>query len=57
MGLLDIALFQVSVPLSRTGSSELAEQVIATLRAHGVELREGGVRRLLLFGSIAWSDA
>ena len=34
-----------------------AEQVIATLRMHEAELREAGIRRLSLFGSVARGDA
>ncbi len=37
----------------RTG---LAEQVIATLRAHEAELRRAGISRLSLFGSVARGD-
>jgi predicted nucleotidyltransferase len=38
-------------------SAELAQHVIATLRAHEAELREAGIRRLSLFGSVARGDA
>jgi len=34
-----------------------AEQVIAALRAHNRELREAGIRRLSVFGSVARGDA
>jgi len=34
----------------------LADQVIATLRAHEAELRAAGIRRLSLFGSVARGD-
>jgi predicted nucleotidyltransferase len=37
--------------------SDLAEQVIAMLRAHEPELRQVGIRHLSLFGSIARGDA
>ncbi len=36
---------------------DLAEHVIATLRAHQAELREAGIRHLSLFGSVARGDA
>jgi predicted nucleotidyltransferase len=35
----------------------LADHVIATLRAHEVELRHAGIRHLSLFGSVARGDA
>jgi len=34
-----------------------AETIIATLRAHAAELRQAGIRRLSLFGSVARGDA
>jgi predicted nucleotidyltransferase len=34
-----------------------AKDVIATLRAHEAELRQGGIRRLSLFGCLARGDA
>jgi predicted nucleotidyltransferase len=34
-----------------------AEPVIATLRAHTVELRQAGIRRVGLFGSLARADS
>jgi uncharacterized protein len=43
--------------MSTTTTPELAEQVIATLRAHEAELRQAGIRRLCLFGSVARGDA
>jgi predicted nucleotidyltransferase len=43
--------------MTTTITTDLAEQVIAILRAHETELREAGVRRLSLFGSIARGDA
>jgi predicted nucleotidyltransferase len=43
--------------MSTTTTSELAEQVIATLRAHQAELRQAGIHRLSLFGSVARGDA
>ena len=42
--------------MSTTTSTDLAEQVIATLRAHEAELRQAGIRRLSLFGSVARGD-
>ena len=35
----------------------MAEHVITTLRAHEAELRQAGIRRLSLFGSVARGDA
>jgi predicted nucleotidyltransferase len=43
--------------MSTTTASDLAEHVIATLRAHEAELRQAGIRRLSLFGSVARGDA
>lgn len=43
--------------MSKTTTTDLAEHVIATLRAHEMELREAGIRRLALFGSVARGDA
>ncbi len=43
--------------MSTTSMPDLAEQVIATLRAHETELRRAGIRRLSLFGSVARGDA
>lgn len=43
--------------MSATTSTDLAERVIATLRAHEPELRAAGIRRLSLFGSVARGDA
>lgn len=40
-----------------TTTTELAERVIATLRAHEAELRQAGITRLSLFGSVARGDA
>jgi len=40
-----------------TTTIELAGHVIATLRAHEAELRQAGIRRLSLFGSVARGDA
>jgi predicted nucleotidyltransferase len=45
------------VPMSMTVAIDLAEHVVATLRAHEAELREAGIRRLSLFGSVARGDA
>lgn len=43
--------------MSTTTASGLAEHVIATLRAHEAELRQVGIRRLSLFGSVARGEA
>lgn len=43
--------------MSTTTTTDVAEQVIATLRAHEAELRQAGIRRLSLFGSVARGDA
>jgi predicted nucleotidyltransferase len=43
--------------MSTTSTTDLAEHVIATLRAHEVELRKAGIRHLSLFGSVARGDA
>ncbi len=43
--------------MSTTTTADLAEQVIATLRAHEAELRASGIARLSLFGSVARGDA
>ena len=43
--------------MSTTTTTDVAEQVIATLRAHKRELRQAGIRRLSLFGSVARGDA
>ena len=40
-----------------TTKTNLAERVVATLRAHEAELRHAGIRRLSLFGSVARGDA
>ena len=37
-------------------TTELAERVIAALRRHEAELRNAGIRRLSLFGSVARGD-
>ena len=39
-----------------TTTIDLAEHVIATLRAHEAELRQAGIRHLSLFGSVARGD-
>jgi predicted nucleotidyltransferase len=39
-----------------TTAPDLAEHVIAALRAHEAELRQAGIRRLSLFGSVARGD-
>jgi uncharacterized protein with HEPN domain len=38
--------------MSTTTTPDLAERVIATLRAHETELRRGGIRRLSLLALI-----
>ena len=43
--------------MSTTTSPDMAEQVLDTLRAHEAELREAGIRRLSLFGSVARGEA
>ena len=43
--------------MSTTTTIDLAEHVIATLRAHEAELRRTGIRHLSLFGSVARGDA
>jgi uncharacterized protein len=43
--------------MSTTATTDLAEHVIATLRAHEAELRQAGISRLGLFGSVARGDA
>lgn len=43
--------------MSTTTTTALAEHVIAILRAHEAELRQAGIRRLSLFGSVARGDA
>ena len=43
--------------MSSTVAINLADQVIATLREHEAELRQEGVLRLSLFGSLARGDA
>lgn len=40
-----------------THSAELAERLIATLRANQADLRRAGIRHLSLFGSFARGDA
>jgi len=43
--------------MSTTTITDLAESMIARLRSHETELRQAGVRRLSLFGSVARGDA
>ena len=43
--------------MSTTTTTDMAEHVIATLRAHELELRCAGIRHLSLFGSVARGDA
>ena len=38
-------------------TTAMTEQVIATLQAHEAELRQAGIRRLSVFGSVARGDA
>ena len=42
--------------MATTTTTDLAERVIATLRAHEAELRAAGIHRLSLFGSVARGD-
>jgi uncharacterized protein len=42
---------------AETRPCPLAEDVLATLRAHEAELRAAGIKRLSLFGSVARGDA
>lgn len=43
--------------MSMIDTTDLAERVIATLRAYEPELRQAGIRHLSLFGSVARGDA
>jgi uncharacterized protein len=43
--------------MNTTTTPDLAEHVIATLRAHEAEFRQAGIRGLSLFGSVARGDA
>ena len=43
--------------MSTTTTTDLAEHVIATIRAHEAELRRAGIRHVSLFGSVARGDA
>lgn len=43
--------------MGSTDATEMAERIIATLRAHEAELRQAGIRHLSLFGSVARGDA
>jgi uncharacterized protein len=43
--------------MSTTITTDFAEHVIATLRAHETELRHVGIRHLSVFGSVARGDA
>lgn len=43
--------------MSDSTTTDLAEHVIATLRAHEAELRAAGIRHLSVFGSVARGDA
>jgi uncharacterized protein len=43
--------------MKTTTTTDMAERVIATLRAHEAELRRAGIRHLSLFGSVARGDA
>lgn len=42
--------------MSTTAAPVMADEVIATLRAHEAELRAAGLKRLSLFGSVARGD-
>jgi predicted nucleotidyltransferase len=43
--------------MSTATATDVAELVIASLRAHETELRRAGIRHLSLFGSLARGDA
>lgn len=43
--------------MGTTAKDTLAEHVITTLRAHEAELREAGIRRLSIFGSVSRNEA
>ena len=43
--------------MSTTSTTDQAERVLVTLKAHEAELRSAGIRRLSLFGSVARGDA
>jgi len=43
--------------MGTTATTNLAERVIATSRAHETELRRAGIRHLSLFGSVSRGDA
>ena len=43
--------------MNATTTRTLADDVLATLRAHEAELRAAGIRRLSLFGSVARDEA
>jgi predicted nucleotidyltransferase len=43
--------------MDRPAALPLADDVVATLRAHNAELRAAGIRRLSVFGSVARGDA
>ncbi len=43
--------------MSDMRTTDLAERIIGTLRAHEAELRQAGIRHLSLFGSVARGDA
>jgi predicted nucleotidyltransferase len=47
----------MSDQVTHTRACPSADDVIATLRAHEVELRAAGIRRASLFGSVARGDA
>jgi predicted nucleotidyltransferase len=44
-------------PMSTTTAQGLAANILATLRAHEAELRQSGITRLSLFGSVARGEA
>lgn len=43
--------------MSKTATDTVAEHVITILREHEAELREAGIRRLPVFGSVARNEA
>jgi len=46
-----------AAPANGMAGGDLAQQVLAALRAHKAELRAAGVLRLSLFGSVARGEA
>ncbi len=46
-----------STQMGTTTTIDLAQRIVAALRAHEAELRRAGIRSLSLFGSVARGDA